>query len=510
MLRKKNYHNLADNPYITVYTGTGSFEDKEVVKITTGSEVLRIKAPQIFINTGSETVIPPIEGIKDNPSVYTSTSIMEMKELPERLVIVGGGYIGLEFASMYASFGAKVTVLESYPQFISREDRDIADSVKETLEKKGISFILNAKVQEIKGNTVVYRNAENGETHVLDADAILLATGRRPNTRELRLEAAGVEHEFPLQRMPWKEAMDRFGCDRPDIRFGMELVELTEIVRGCGFGVFSKAVEAGNIVKAINCKGAGDWSRGEIEKLGNIASENGAKGMAWIAYTTDGKEKSPIIKFLGDEVHAKIKEAMNVEAGDLVLFAADTFDIANAVLSALRLHMADALDIPRPGHKLLWVVDFPMFKFDEEANKYAAEHHPFTMIPEADWDKIETDPLACGSYSYDIVMDGFEAGGGSIRIHNAELQKRVLARCGVDEEDMEVKFGHLIHALELGAPPHGGIAIGLDRLVMLLAGKQSIRDVIAFPKTSSASDPMTGAPNAVTAKQLKEVALRTL
>lgn len=193
MLRKKNYHNLADNPYITVYTGTGSFEDKEVVKITTGSEVLRIKAPQIFINTGSETVIPSIERIKDNPSVYTSTSIMEMKELPERLVIVGGGYIGLEFASMYASFGAKVTVLESYPQFISREDRDIADSVKETLEKKGISFILNVKVQEIKGNTVVYRNAENGETHVLDADAILLATGRRPNTRELRLEAAGVE-----------------------------------------------------------------------------------------------------------------------------------------------------------------------------------------------------------------------------------------------------------------------------------------------------------------------------
>lgn len=144
--------------------------------------------------------------------------------------------------------------------------------------------------------------------------------------------------------------------------------------------------------------------------------------------------------------------------------------------------MADALDIPRPGHKLLWVVDFPMFKFDEETNKYAAEHHPFTMIPEADWDKIETDPLACGSYSYDIVMDGFEAGGGSIRIHNAELQKRVLARCGVDEEDMEVKFGHLIHALELGAPPHGGIAIGLDRLVMLLAGKQSIRDVICLPE----------------------------
>ena len=324
------------------------------------------------------------------------------------------------------------------------------------------------------------------------------------------LEAAGVEHEFPLQRMPWKEAMDRFGCDRPDIRFGMELVELTEIVRGCGFGVFSKTVEAGNIVKAINAKGAGDWSRGDIDKLADIASANGAKGMAWIAYTTDGKEKSPIIKFLGDEVHAKIKEAMNVEPGDLVLFAADTFDIANAVLSALRLHMAEALNIPRDGHKLLWVVDFPMFKYDEETKKYAAEHHPFTMIPKSDWDKIETDPMACGSYSYDIVMDGFEAGGGSIRIHNAELQKRVLKRCGVDDEDMEVKFGHLIHALELGAPPHGGIAIGLDRLVMLLAGKDSIRDVIAFPKTSSAADPMTGAPNEVTTRQLKEVNLRTL
>jgi aspartyl-tRNA synthetase len=327
------------------------------------------------------------------------------------------------------------------------------------------------------------------------------------------LEAAGVEHEFPLQRMPWKEAMDRFGCDRPDVRFGMELQDLTEIVRGCGFGVFSKAVDAGNIVKAINAKGAGDWSRGDIEKLADVAAANGAKGMAWIAYTskdTDLKGKSPIIKFLGDEVHGKIKEVMGVEPGDLLLFAADTFNVANAVLAALRLHMADLLGIERSGHKLLWVVDFPMFKYDEDEKKYAAEHHPFTMIPEADWDKIETDPLACGSYSYDIVMDGFEMGGGSIRIHNAELQKRVLRRCGVADEDMEKKFGHLLHALELGAPPHGGIALGLDRLVMLLAGKDSIRDVIAFPKTSSAADPMTGSPNEVTARQLKEVNLRIL
>ena len=327
------------------------------------------------------------------------------------------------------------------------------------------------------------------------------------------LEAAGVKHEFPLQRMPWKEAMDRFGCDRPDVRFGMELVDITEIVRGCGFGVFSKAVDAGNVVKCINAKGAGNWSRGDVEKLADVAAANGAKGMAWIAYTDTDTElvgKSPIIKFLGDEVHAAIKEAADVQPGDLLLFAADTYAVASAVLSALRLHMAEKLGVERDGHALLWVVDFPMFKLDEETKKYAAEHHPFTMIPEADWDKIETDPLTCGSYSYDIVMDGFEMGGGSIRIHNPELQKRVLRRLGLSDADIEEKFGHLIHALELGAPPHGGIALGLDRLVMLLAGKDSIRDVIAFPKTSSASDPMTGAPSEVTGKQLKEVNLRLL
>ena len=327
------------------------------------------------------------------------------------------------------------------------------------------------------------------------------------------LAAAGVEHEFPLQRMQWSEAMDRFGCDRPDIRFGMELVNLTDIVRGCGFGVFSKAIEAGGIVKAINCKGAGNWSRGEIEKLADIAAANGAKGMAWIAYTdadTEMKGKSPIIKFFDEETYAALKTAMDAQPGDLLLFAADKPATVAAVLSALRLAMADRLGVERNGHALLWVVNFPMFKYDEDEKKYAAEHHPFTHVLEEDLDKIEDAPLECGSYSYDIVMDGYELGGGSIRIHNAEEQKRVLRRCGVSEEDLDIKFGHLIHALELGAPPHGGIAIGLDRLVMLLAGKQSIRDVIAFPKTSSASDLMTGAPNQVTMRQLKEVNLRTL
>lgn len=324
------------------------------------------------------------------------------------------------------------------------------------------------------------------------------------------LKAVGVEHTFPLQRMQYSEAMDRFGCDRPDIRFGMELVDLTDIVKDCGFKVFSSVAQSGGLVKCINARGAGDWSRGEIEKLADVAAANGAKGMAWIAFTTDGKEKSPIIKFFDDETYAKIKEAADAQPGDLLLFAADTYEVANAVLAALRLHMADALGIERNGHALLWIVNFPMFRYDEDEKKYAAEHHPFTHVLEEDLDKIETAPLECGSYSYDLVMDGFEVGGGTIRIHNAEEQKRILRVCGLTDEEIEEKFGHLIHALELGAPPHGGIALGLDRLVMLLAGKQSIRDVIAFPKTSSASDPMTGAPSQVTTRQLKEVALRIL
>ena len=324
------------------------------------------------------------------------------------------------------------------------------------------------------------------------------------------LEAVGVDHEFPLERMQYREAMDRFGCDRPDTRFGMELVDITDIVKDSGFKVFSSVAQSGGIVKAINAKGAGDWSRGDIEKLASIAEANGAKGMAWIAFTSDGKEKSPIIKFFSDEEFAALKEAMDVEPGDLVLFAADTYEVANAVLAALRLHMADALEIPREGHQLLWVVNFPMFRYDEDEGKYAAEHHPFTHVLEEDLDKIESDPLACGSYSYDLVMDGYEVGGGTIRIHDAEEQKRILKVCGLTDEEIEEKFGHLIHALELGAPPHGGIALGLDRLIMLLGEKGSIRDVIAFPKTSSASDPMTGAPNQVTARQLKEVGLRIL
>ncbi len=324
------------------------------------------------------------------------------------------------------------------------------------------------------------------------------------------LDAVGIQHAFPLERMQYAEAMNRFGTDHPDTRFGMELCDLTDIVKNTGFKVFSNVANSGGVVKAINAKGAGDWSRGDVEKLAEVAADNGAKGMAWIAFTSDGEEKSPIIKFFSDEEFAAIKDAMKVEPGDLLLFAADKPDVAHAVLAALRLHLADLLEIPREGHQLLWVVNFPMFRYDEEAKKYAAEHHPFTHVCEEDLDKLESAPLECGSYSYDLIMDGFELGGGTIRIHNAEEQRRVLRVCGLTDEEIDEKFGHLIRALELGAPPHGGIALGLDRLIMLLAGKDSIRDVIAFPKTSSAIDPMTGAPSTVTTRQLKEVNLRIL
>ena len=323
-------------------------------------------------------------------------------------------------------------------------------------------------------------------------------------------EIRGVELTEPFMRMPWSEAMKYYGSDKPDLRFGMKFVELMDIMKGHGFGIFDNAAYIGGIC----AEGAAHYTRKQLDALTEFVKrpQIGAKGMVYARVEADGTVKSSVDKFYTQEILQEMKAAFDAKPGDLILIlSGDDAMKTRKQLCELRLEMGNQLGL-RDKNKfaLLWVVDFPMFKYDEETKKYAAEHHPFTMIPKSDWDKIETDPMACGSYSYDIVMDGFEAGGGSIRIHNAELQKRVLKRCGVDDEDMEVKFGHLIHALELGAPPHGGIAIGLDRLVMLLAGKDSIRDVIAFPKTSSAADPMTGAPNEVTTRQLKEVNLRTL
>ena len=318
----------------------------------------------------------------------------------------------------------------------------------------------------------------------------------------------GVDMPTPLRRISYWDAMDTYGTDKPDTRYDMKLVDVTDIFKDTKFKVFANSANTeGEVVKCINAKGAGAWPRAQIDKLEPVAADLGAKGLAWIAFRPDGTINSPIVKFFTDEEMAALRERAQVELGDLVMFAATTRLAADEILGGMRTHMADALEVPREGHDFLWVVDFPLFHWDEDRKAYASEHMPFTQPMESDIDRLEAEPLACGSHTYDFVMDGFEAGGGGMRIHNAELQMQILELLGFTEERAEAQFGFLMEALKFGAPPMGGFALGLDRVCMLLTGSDSIRDVMAFPKTSSGSDLMSAAPSEVTEAQLQELSL---
>lgn len=319
--------------------------------------------------------------------------------------------------------------------------------------------------------------------------------------------------KLPFPRLTWDEAMDKYGTDKPDLRFGLEIVDLSEEVKGCGFKVFAGAVEKGGVVRAINAKGGAKFSRNDLDKLEAKAKEAGAKGLAWIAVNKDGL-KSPILKFFKLEEIEKITKKMKVQVGDIIFFAADNRIRVCDVLGEIRLALGHKLDlIKKDQFCFCWTVDFPLFEYSENEKRYVSRHHPFTA-PQGSWDDIEErfkkEPRAMKAKAYDFVLNGVELGGGSIRIHNMETQRKVFKLLGFPEEEAKARFGFLLEALEYGAPPHGGIALGLDRLVMMLAGMNSIRDVIAFPKTQSALCPLTGAPDVVNPKQLKELHIKSI
>ena len=322
-------------------------------------------------------------------------------------------------------------------------------------------------------------------------------------------EAIGVDVELPLKRMPWQEAMDRFGSDKPDTRFGMELKDVSDIVKDCGFGVFTSALVQGGSVRGINAEGQGAMPRKKIDKLVEFAKGYGAKGLAYLSVQEDGSYKSSFAKFMTEEELKNLVAAMDGKPGDLLLFAADKNKIVWNVLGALRLEIAKELDLLDPNqYNFLWITEFPLLEWSDEENRYMAMHHPFTMPMEEDWDKIDTDPGAVRAKAYDIVLNGTELGGGSVRIHQSDIQEKMFEVLGFTKERAHEQFGFLLDAFSYGVPPHAGLAYGLDRLVMHMVHADSIRDVIAFPKVKDASDLMSNAPDIVDEKQLEELCIK--
>ncbi|WP_068458152.1 aspartate--tRNA ligase [Aedoeadaptatus pacaensis] len=334
------------------------------------------------------------------------------------------------------------------------------------------------------------------------------------NERYLKMlfkEVLNKDLTIPFNRMTYQEAMDRYGVDKPDVRFGMELKDVSELVKDCDFKVFTSAVESGGSVRAIVVEGGAEaYSRKKIDKLEAFVKDFKAKGLAW-AKVKEDEIQSPILKFIGDDTMDAILNQLEAKVGDLVLFVADKNDTVYAALGNLRNHIANEMGlIPEDVIAPLWIVEFPLFEYDEEEGRYVAKHHPFTSPMDEDLDKLESDPGACRAKAYDIVINGDEMGGGSIRIHDSEVQSRMFKALGFTKEETEEKFGFLIEAFRYGAPPHGGLAYGLDRLIMLLTGEKNMRHVIAFPKTQSASDLLTGAPVALPEKQLEEVHIHVI
>ena len=338
------------------------------------------------------------------------------------------------------------------------------------------------------------------EDDVMDVNERLL--------QKLFKEILDIDIELPIQRMTWQEAMDRFGSDKPDLRFGMELNDVSDVVKGCGFGVFTGALENGGSVRGINAKGQGGMPRKKIDALVKFAKDFGAKGLAYLCINEDGTYKSSFAKFMTeDELHALV-EKMDGQPGDLLLFAADRNKVVYDVLGNLRLELARQLDLlDKNEYRFLWVTEFPQFEYSEEEQRYVAMHHPFTMPMEEDLELLETEPGKVRARAYDIVLNGTEIGGGSIRIHQDDIQERMFEALGFTKESAYEQFGFLMNAFKYGVPPHAGLAYGLDRLVMLMAKQDSIRDVIAFPKVKDASCLMTEAPSRVDEKQLEELCI---